>query len=329
MKEIKVVIHGLGGVGCRILQVLNERKGVRVVAAIARSPGKLGQDAGVIAGIGPIGVIVEPDLREACLREKADVVINLASTGAAEETFNNMIPAIECGANVIEANTVITCLKQGEKEVAERADELCKKYGVSYVGMGNTQTTQRIIFALAEGVTDIKKIKFTHFADVHSFSNESNANRLGITLPIEEYRKRFSDDKPAKDKWRSDVCYGIAAKFGWTLDRVEFERKIDTDENNIVCANTSRLTGYCGDEAKIVMDWVFIMDPERRYYDRVEIDGTPYTDSVTNFPPTRGLEGTVASICNCIPYIVKANPGYISSFDIDVAVPCSDIGKIE
>lgn len=329
MREIKVIIHGLGGVGYHVVQILSKRKGIKIVGAIARSPHKVGQDAGILAGIEPIGVLVETNLREACQREKPDVVIGLASAGTANETFNNMLPAIECGANVIEANTVITCLRQGEEDLAERVDELCKNYNVSYMGMGNTQTTERIIFALAEGVANIKKIKFTHFADVHTFAPESNANRLGITLPIEEYRKRFSDDKPAKDKWRYDVCYGIAAKFGWKLDRVDFERRIETDENDIVTANTSSLTGYVGDEAKIIMDWVFILDPERKYYDRVEIDGTPYTDSVNYFSPDRGMVGTAASICNCIPYIVKAKPGYVSSYDIDVAVPCDDISLID
>jgi len=328
MKEIKVIIHGFGGVGSGVLKVLKERKGIKIVGATARSPHKVGKDAGVIAGVDPIGVIIETDLRAACLREKPDVVIGLASTGTPEETFNNMLPAIECGANVIESNTVIACLWQQEEELAARIDRICKEHGVSYFGMGNTQTTERLIFALAEGVTNIKKVKFTHFADVHAFSPESNANRLGITLHIDEYNKRFSDDKPAKDKWRYDVCYGIAAKLGWNLDRVEFVRKIETDENNIVSANTSSLVGYIGNEEKIIMDWVFIMDPEKRYYDRIEIDGTPYTDSVNYFSPDRGKASTVASICNCIPYIIKAEPGYISSFDVDVSVPLDDVTTI-
>lgn len=325
MEEIKVVIHGYGAVGAGIVNVLSKRKGIKVVGAIARSADKQGKDIGTLGGFDPVGVVIENDLLAVCDREKPDVVICTASTGTPRESFEAMRPVIEKGINVIEANTVITCLWQGEENLAAEIDAVCKEHGTSYIGMGNTQTTERLIFALAEGVTNIRKIKFTHFADVHAFSPESNANRLGITLPIDEYNKRFSDDKPAKDKWRYDVCYGVAAKLGWTLDEVKFERKIDTDENGIVSANTSSLTGYMNGKEMLQMDWVFIMDPEKRYYDRIEIDGAPYVDSVNNFSPNRGKASTIASLSNAIPYVVKADSGYISSFDIDLTLPLDDV----
>ncbi len=321
MDELKVIINGIGGVGSGIVRVLSARRGVKIVAAIDIDPGKIGRDAGEVAGIGPIGVIIEPDLRTACARERADVAINVASSAEADVTFEQMIPAIENGINVIAANSATVCLRQGEEALAERIDSFCKRYGVSYLGMGNTQTTQRLILALAEGVSDIRSIKFTHFADVHAFSAESNANQLGITLDYDEYQRRIAAGKPALVKWRSDVCYGIAHKMGWTLDRVDMTKELKVGEDNIIYANISSFKGYVGDEAKIIMDWVFILDPEKKYYDRVEIDGTPHVDSINHFSPDRGKASTFSSICNALPVVIKAAPGYVPTYDVEIAAP--------
>lgn len=321
MNEVKVIINGIGGVGSGIVRVLSKRKGVKIAAAIDIDPEKIGKDAGTVAGIEPIGVIIEPDLRTACEREKADVAINVASSAEANVTFEQMIPAIDNGINVIVANSATVCLRQGEEELAERVDAYCKEHGVSYLGMGNTQTTQRLILALAEGCSDIKRIKFTHFADVHAFSPESNANQLGITLDYDEYQRRIAAGKPALVKWRSDVCYGIAHKMGWKLDRVDMEKELKVDDNNVIYANISSFKGYVGDDAKIIMDWVFILDPEKKYYDRVEIDGTPYVDSINNFSPDRGKASTFSSICNALPVAIKSAPGYIPTYDLDISTP--------
>lgn len=321
MEEVKVIVNGIGNIGSGIVSVLSKRKGVKIVAAIDIDPEKVGKDAGVVAGIAPIGVVIENDLRTACAREKADVAINVASSAEASTTFEQMIPAIENGINVIVANSATVCLRQGEEELAERVDAFCKQHGVSYLGMGNTQTTQRLILALAEGASDIRSIKFTHHADVSAFSMESNANQLGISLTKEEYARRIANGKPALVKWRSDVCYGIASKMGWKLDRVDMEKDLITDENGVITTNVSSFKGYVGDEAKIIMDWVFLLDPEGKYYDRVEIDGDPYIDSVNNFSPNRGKASTYSSICNALPTVMKAAPGYVNTYDVEMVTP--------
>ena len=321
MEELKVIINGEGNIGSGIVRVLSKRKGVKISAVIDIDPKKIGKDAGEIAGIDPIGVIIEPDLRTACEREKADVAINVASSAEASVTFEQMIPAIENGINIIVANSATVCLRQEEEELAKRVDTFCKQHGVTYLGMGNTQTTQRLILALAEGACNIKSIKFTHHADVSAFSMESNANQLGISLTKAEYERRIASGKPALVKWRSDVCYGIASKMGWKLDRVDMVKDLLTDENGVITTNVSSFKGYVGDEAKVVMDWVFLLDPNKEYYDRVEIDGEPYIDSINKFSPDRGKASTYASICNALPVVIKGVPGYMPTYDIENCTP--------
>ena len=321
MEDIKVIVYGVSGVGSGIIRTLAKRLGVKIVAAVGKNPAKFGKDIGELVGVDPLGVYVESNLEEACKRTKADIMLDASSSGDPVSTFEADLPAIVNGINVIVANADISCLQYREDGVAQRIHDTCCEHGVSYLGIGNTQTTLRLIFGLAEGVADIESIRFTHFADVHSFSPKSNADRLGITLPIEEYRKRFSNLASGNDRWRIDVVYGIAEKFGWNLDDVKLSREIKTDDSDIVNANITHVIGTVGTEEKIRMDWVFTMDPEERYYDQVEIKGVPYVNSINNFSPDRGKVGTYASMCNAIPLVVAAKPGYISSFDLNPALP--------
>ena len=59
--NIKVVILGLGGVGKRILKELSTKDGLDIVGVIDSYDAIVGKDAGVVAGIDPIGVKISND----------------------------------------------------------------------------------------------------------------------------------------------------------------------------------------------------------------------------------------------------------------------------
>ena len=69
MSDMRLVVTGAGGrMGRRLVAAVHAAEGVTLSAALAR-PGSplLGQDAGTLAGIGPIGVPVTEDALEACV----------------------------------------------------------------------------------------------------------------------------------------------------------------------------------------------------------------------------------------------------------------------
>ncbi len=319
MKEIKVIINGLGGVGCRMLQSICAREGMRVVGAVDIDPGKIGLDAGRVAGLAPIGVPVSPDLEALCRSVQADVAVNLASSAEADKTFRQMLPAIRGGMNVLVANSATFDLWNGERALAEAIDAACRAHGVSYMGMGNTQSVERMILLMAESVEEIESLSFTHWADVSAFSPESNANQLGISLTRAEYEARLRDGRaPALVKWREDLVYALGSRLGFRLSRVDYDRELKTDENGCICANISRLRGFEGQRPRIAMDWVFVLDEAHRYYEQIQIEGVPGVDSRIEFTPDRGKTATSNLLVNALPYIVLAEPGYISTFDVPI-----------
>ncbi len=75
---VKVVVTGAAGrMGTQIARLVHTSEGMALSGAVERPGAPIGQDVGVLAGLGPVGVIVQDDLAKAL--PGADVVIDFTS----------------------------------------------------------------------------------------------------------------------------------------------------------------------------------------------------------------------------------------------------------
>jgi 4-hydroxy-tetrahydrodipicolinate reductase len=75
---VRVVVTGVAGrMGIQIVRLVRASEGMALAGAVERPGAPVGQDAGVLAGLGPIGVVVVDDLAKAL--PGADVVIDFTS----------------------------------------------------------------------------------------------------------------------------------------------------------------------------------------------------------------------------------------------------------
>ena len=310
MADIKVIVYGVGSVGSGIVRTLQKRKGIKITGVIDVDPAKVGKDAGEVVGIDPIGVIVTDSIEKALANEKADVILNTASPANIKDTFEQILPAIKAGCNVIVASAETCNLNFTDKEVADLIDKTCKENNVSYIGRGATQTEERFIISMTEGSTDVKNIKFTHFADVQDFSDESNAAEWGISLQEEDYYKGVeAGTVKSKEELKESIPY-LADAFGWTIDNITLDKNPMVDENGRIYGLKATVTGFSNGEQKLELNYVMFEDPERRYYDHLVVEGTPMIDCMCNYTPDRGMASTIGSIVNAIPFVVNAPAGY-------------------
>ena len=119
---IRTVIIGAAGRMGRML-VANVAKNANFELAgateYAGSP-DLGQDAGVLAGVGELGVKITSDLGE-ILKTRPDAVINFATAGVMEATK----AAVASGAAVVIGSTLITADDKAEfKRMADAGAKL-------------------------------------------------------------------------------------------------------------------------------------------------------------------------------------------------------------
>lgn len=325
MKKVKVVVSGLGGVGKRLVKDIAGREGIEIVGVIDISEDMVGKDAGVIAGMEvPIGVAVtHADKKEKEIYDRydhIDVIINTASSNGARGTYEEMKTAIQHGINVIVANSATTDLWVPMPKLAEEIDAECKKYGVSYFGIGSSHVMERMMVAMTEGSENINKVSFTHYADCHAFPAISNRNTLGIGMTEEEYNATIAKagGQLGRREFNTKIAsVQIVGKYlGWKVDEVKREMKLILDDNKVIQGTHEILSGVVDGETRVEENWIFILDPDRKYYDRIEIEGTPTVDAVVNFSPDRGICTCFGTIRNAIPWAVKAEPGYINSLAV-------------
>ncbi|MEE0200259.1 MAG: hypothetical protein U0I51_06890 [Muricomes sp.] len=326
-EEIKVVVFGVGGVGKELVKDLTKRKGLKLVGAVDIAPELVGKDAGVVAGCGETGVIINESLEAVCKEQKPDVVFGSGATPSnvniARLTYEQMRPAVENGANVIVANSNTTNLWVVEPDLAKEIDENCKKHGVSYFGIGSSQVNERLVLALTEGSANIESITYTHHADVHAFPPESNKVTLGIGMTKAEYDEKLSGKEKLIEECSTRMDY-MGKHLGWEVDDYQFEEGVELDEHGLIYRTIATVRGFEKGKMRIEENRIFILDPERRYYDRILIEGVPKVDSMNEFTPDRGMCTTFATMKNALPQVMKAEPGYINSLSLPACTLVDD-----
>lgn len=323
MPKIRVAIYGLGGVGKELAAAISRSENIELAGGIARNPKVIGQDLGIYCGLEkPLGISITDDkTKEKDLYEKKqiDVVIDCTSAKDAISTYEGMRSAILHGVNVIVASASVTDLWVTHPKLAEKIDRECKEYGTVYFGTGSVQVVDRMVIAMTEGSMDIKSVEYTHHADVHAFPEVSNRQMLGFGLTEREYIEKFEKKTCGEEKdvsmRRESVVY-VCAQLGWKLNNVTRDIEIMTDEKGIVYGTKEVIRGWQDEKVRMTSNWIFLYDPERKYYDRVIIRGTPEVDAVVSYSPDRGMCATAGTIKNSIRRLQELSPGYKSHFDL-------------
>ena len=323
MKDIKVVVCGIGNVGSHLVRLLSEKKGIQMTAVVDTDPKKIGTDPGLMTGE-PIGLTITGDLVKACKETEPDLVISMTTPTTARRAYEEMVPVIELGIDVLVPNMGTSNLHISEPELAAEIDAKCKEHGVSYLGIGATQVQDRFILANTEGCSKVDKISFTHYADMHAFSDESVSHEWGVTLSEEDYWKGIQDGTVESHDYFKDGIWYLGAHLGWKIDDVKMERTCWVNDDKKVWADTFKCQGFQGGICKVETNWIFCRDPEEKYYDRVVVEGTPYIDSVNNYSPDRGLVSTFAALANGIPAVLKAAPGYVNTLTVPACTLIDD-----
>lgn len=311
MENVKVLVCGIGNVGGHLVNLLAQKKGIEMVAAIDIDPAKIGTDAGLVTGDKEIGLVITDDLVAACKEYKPQLVIATTTPTDADKVFEELEEVIAMGISVLVPNMGTSNLWVSDPELAKRIDEACKATGASYFALGATQVQDRFILACTEGCESIEKIDFTHFADMHAFSDDSIRHEWGVLLTEEEFWKGLEDGSVLKHEYFGDGIYYLGDALGWKIKKVDYNQYPLVNEEGRVWSCNFDIKGYDENgDVRIETHWVFCRDPEKKYYDEVEVHGVPYIDAVCKYTPDRGIVSTYAALANAIPYAINCEAGY-------------------
>ena len=316
MKNVKVILWGLGAMGGGIGKMLTKKKGVDIVGAIDIGD-KIGKSLydvvpGIVKGDREDVIVGTPE--EVIKPGAADIVV-VCTNSFTKDVYDKLVFVMEKGMNVITS-----------------AEEIAKKNGVSVMGTGiNPGLIMDLLVILWTAACE--EVNHVTSRRVNSLSPFGPAvmEEQGIGISVEEFNERKANGTMAGHVGFAESTMMICDALGWKWDDFGQDMEpivTDVDRKSPYgFAAAGQVAGVAmkgwvniDGERKIDMDHPQQIEPEQvgvHTGDYVILDSVPPVNMV-NTPEIEGGIGTMAMIMNCIPHCINAAPGLKTMIDIPV-----------
>lgn len=330
MNDVKVIIWGLGAMGSGMANMLLQKKGVKIVGAIASRKEKDGKDLGEILNLSKkIGIKVSCNYNKVITETEADIVL-LSTDSFVKNIFPQLKLIIESKKNCITIAEEMAYPYKIEKELSEKINELAVKNFVSILGTGVNPgfVLDTLIITLSAACRKINSIKASRINDLSPFGSTVMRTQ-GVGTTPEEFERGLADGSIVGHIGFKQSIPMVAKALGIEIDEI-----LETREP--IISNTYRETPYvkvepgmvCGcchigygmknGKAVITLEHPQQIHPEAEAVetgDYVDIEGDPDMHLCIK-PETPGGIGTMALAVNMIPQVVASLPGLKTMMDL-------------
>jgi hypothetical protein len=345
---LKVVAWSTGTVGRHAIAGIDARPELELVGLWVSTPGKVGRDAGELAGLGrELGVLATDD-KEALLALRPDCVVHTAMTDdRVFEAIDDLVELLEHGINVVSSGPVVLQYPFGilPEELTARIHDAGVRGGASLHvnGIDPGFANDVLPLALTSVCQRIDEVRCLEIADYATYYQPVVMQELfGFGRPLEQTPLIFQPGILSM-AWGS-VVRQIAAALDVTLDeplverveRVPADRDLDTASVHIKAGTQAaarfEVVGEVGGVPRVVLEHVTRTAPDQMpgwpqppagdgCY-RVEVTGEPrlvldlvhrgehgdHNDS--------GMITTAMRLVNAVEAVVAAEPGLVSAADL-------------
>ncbi|MCX4461481.1 hypothetical protein OOK58_02100 [Streptomyces sp. NBC_01728] len=233
----KVIQWGAGDNGQALIRAVARHRDLELVGCKVWSPAKDGVDAGVIAGIEPIGVLATTD-REELLRMDANVVLFCTRLRPDEMDANDqdIIDLLRSGKNVISV-TGQHSMPSAIPGYAEKFEEACREGGSTFTGAGLNPNF--IASRLAPTVTGLcADVETLHIRETYSVADDGpeivfTAVNFGAKL------EGWHEGAPLKqqlDHLFVQLTHNVAHSLDMELQKVEMKTELTPAHRDIQIA---------------------------------------------------------------------------------------------
>jgi hypothetical protein len=335
----RVIQWATGLVGQEAIKGIVAHPELELVGCWVHSDAKIGQDAGEIAGVGPLGVSATHSLDEICAID-ADAVVY--SPMMADE--GEILALLRSGKNVV---TPIGYIFPRRNERTAEVEAACIEGGVTLHGTGEHPggITERFPLMVSALVRNISHVRMEEFSDIRNYAAKSMVRDVMLFGQPPEVAAQSPMLKVMASGFLQSIDM-VAHELGWTLDAKKptqhemalATRPIDSPvgviEEGTVAAQRFTWQGTIDGEPVITVRTNWMMDDghlsdgwvlgEQRF--EVEVDSTDAPPLLVTFhglhPPVLGEDswiGLIAAAMHCvnaIPYVVEAEPGIKTYLDL-------------
>ncbi len=327
MKKIKIAQIGLGPLGQKIAQFIQERDSLEIVAAIDNDPQKQGRDFGDLCGIPGLNDInIQENISQCIGKTQIDVVV-LTTVSDMERITPQIEEIVSHGIPVVSTCEELSFPWLTSPELSRQIDKAAKENNVAVLGTGVNPgfLMDCLPTCLTAVCQKVKTIKVSRIQNA-KFRRIPFQKKIGAGLSLDSFEKK-KQEGTLRHVGLTESMHMIAARMGWNLDKTEdiltpviAEKEIITDAMTIkpgFAAGVQQIgRGYVGNEEKITLFFkASVGEPESM--DRVKIEGSP--NIVSEIPG--GINGDVATCAitiNAIKQILRAEPGLRTMTDVPV-----------
>lgn len=350
----RVVVWSTGGIGVIAIRAVHRRPDLELVGVWVYSHDKVGRDAGVLAGIEPIGIEATNDAT-ALLELQPDCVIYAASGPERDAAaFSDYARILEAGSNVVTA-TSPSLLFPASHDLEAIAPLLNAAMlgDVSLYASGIEPgfAADHLPLVLATQSNTITSIRSSELSLYDQYPVEfTMRDGMGFGMPL-DFTPLLAIPGAQASAWGPSIKM-IATGLGIRLDtiREEFDRCPTDRDLDVACGAIEQ--GTCGairtqtigvfeGRDTIVVEHVNRMAPdlaphwpigERDGTYRISIDGDPQINcTMTVGAPTSATAGamvaTTMRLVNAVPYVVNAPPGLLSALDMPLTLPSYSVAR--
>ena len=340
-----------GGVGSIAIDAIRGRPDLELVGVWVHSQQKAGQDAGVLAGINPLGVVATNDA-DALIALKPDCVVYAASGPDRDAgAVPDYLKLLAAGINVVSTSSTSLVYPpsyfspewRDQMQAAAEAGNVSFYASGIFPGFGSDQ----LALLLSTQSKKIRCLKVTEVAlNDHYPVADVMMNGMGFGHPL-DFEPLLKTPGFIEMAWRAPI-HLIAAgldvevsEVRGTLDRRLTDRDIEVAFGTIkagTCgAVSTRAAGVVDGREAIVVEHIIRMardvapDWLASEFDatyRVDIEGDPDIHCAMNVGAAEGhaaghaaMAATAMRVVNAIPYVVEAPAGLLSSLDLPNTLP--------
>jgi 4-hydroxy-tetrahydrodipicolinate reductase len=315
---IRVMLVGLGPIGCGIAAQLAARAGFEIVAAVDIDAAKAGRDLGDVAELGrTLGVAIARDPVEAARASAPHVAVSCTGSSL-EQVTPELEGLLGLRLPVVSTTEELSYPWHAHAELARRIDAAAKAAGVAIVGTGVNPgfAMDALPIALTAICERVDAVRVERLQDAR-IRRVPFQRKIGAGLTPAEFAERVAAGTVRHVGLAESVAM-IADALGWTLDRITDEIRPKIADAPVASEAVSVAAGQV---SGIVQDGVgfvagrpaielhmeaYLGSPETR--DTVHITGTPNL----HVEADGGYHGDVAThsiTVNTIPKVLAATPG--------------------
>jgi 4-hydroxy-tetrahydrodipicolinate reductase len=341
---IRVIMHGLGGIGQRIARNALDRKSLEIVGATTARPEDLGKDLGDLLGMDKnLGVEVTPSLTALLEKQNADLVMD-ATFSWVEDIKTFLFESVRAGCNFISVCEELAYPWGNDPQLCHQIDEQAKAHSVTVLGTGINPGFfgDLIPLAFTAACKTVNQITFIRTTDAAGLG-PSALDPFAIGKPLQEFETRLNAGKLKGFTGHRECIMEIADTLGWRIS--DIQRTIEPQvtecdrrgpffriEPGMVCGVNQKTVGI-GENGEVLIaltlrvvfqpDEPSVAEDAAKGYKTgnfITIEGDPGLEvEVQGLSDAAGV--TAIHTVNAIPYVINARPGFLSPRDFPPFVP--------